>query len=149
LQKLSEPLKKCEIGALIVSPTRELATQISQVLQEFLDDLNLKQMLMIGGHSMAKDLKKFKCDGANVIVCTPGRLEDILTGGKGASAVADMGEGAEAVKKGLKALEVLILDEADRMLSQGFERSLNAILACLPKQRRTGLFSATQTRVRV
>jgi hypothetical protein len=59
---LSEPLKKQQIGGLIISPTRELATQISEVLDNFLDNesVQISQMLMIGGRNLAKDLKKVK-----------------------------------------------------------------------------------------
>ena len=71
-------------------------------------------------------------NGGNILVSTPGRLNDLLQR-KDCSLSANV-----------KAMEVLILDEADRLLSMGFETALNQIFAFLPKQRRTGLFSATQ-----
>lgn len=82
-----------------------------------------------------EDVEKFKEHGGNIIVATPGRLEDLFR------RKADGLDLASCVKS----LDVLVLDEADRLLDMGFESSLNAILAFLPKQRRTGLFSATQT----
>ena len=77
----------------------------------------------------------FVANRGNIIVATPGRLEDLFR------RKADGLDLASCVKS----LDVLVLDEADRLLDMGFESSLNAILAFLPKQRRTGLFSATQT----
>lgn len=77
LSKLSTPLKKHEIGTLIISPTRELASQISEVLAEFLkdSDLVLKQHLFIGGNKVDKDVNSFEEKGGNIIIGTPGRLE--------------------------------------------------------------------------
>lgn len=68
-----------EVGAIIVSPTRELATQISEILEEFLKEIpSLKQVLLVGGVTLKKDAEKIN-KGANIIVATPGRLEDILS----------------------------------------------------------------------
>lgn len=135
-------LGKHEVGALIVSPTRELARQISKVLEEFLQDTDstLTQILLIGGSKSAADNKKFADHGGNIVIGTPGRLDDMLVGKSAGSAV-----GGSALAVGIKSLEMLVLDEADRLLSLGFEKALNTILAFCPKQRRTGLFSATQT----
>ena len=79
LSRLSTPLKKHEIGTLIISPTRELAAQISEVLGEFLtdSDLGLKQQLFIGGNKVDKDVNSFEEQGGNIIIATPGRLEVI------------------------------------------------------------------------
>ena len=142
LYKLQTPLKKHEIGALIISPTRELAGQISEVLEEFLQDseAGLSKILLIGGNKVEKDVLKFDEDGGNIIIGTPGRLEDLLMG-KTVGAT----QGQNKMVMALKSLEILILDEADRLLSLGFENALNTILTFCPKQRRTGLFSATQT----
>lgn len=71
----------------------------------------------------------------NVIVATPGRL----------AAMFSMNQDGFNLASSVKSLEVLVLDEADRLLDMGFEASINTILSYLPKQRRTGLFSATQT----
>ena len=142
LYKMPTPLKKHEIGALIISPTRELASQISEVLEEFLkdSDVGLSSILFIGGNKVEKDVLKFDEGGGNIIIGTPGRLEDLLMG-KTVGAT----QGQNKFVMALKALEILILDEADRLLSLGFENAINTILSFCPKQRRTGLFSATQT----
>jgi len=142
LYRLPTKLGPHEIGALIVSPTRELASQISEVLDEFLKDSphELSQRLFVGGNKVGSDSQVYCENGGNIIVGTPGRLEDLLIG-KSAGAVF----GERKVSKGLKSLEILVLDEADRLLSLGFENSVNTILQFCPKQRRTGLFSATQT----
>lgn len=136
LQRREEKLKKLQVGALIITPTRELALQISEVVELFLQRYpQLRQILLIGGNNPIDDVEKFKSQGANIIVATPGRLEDMFR------RKADGLDLASCVKT----LEVLVLDEADRLLGMGFEASLNTILGYLPKQRRTGLFSATQT----
>lgn len=131
------PLKKHEVAGIIISPTQELAIQISEVLSVFLKHISqFKQMLFIGGGEPIQDaVKKFLDNGANIIVATPGRLSDVMTR-----------KDEIAFGSYVKSLEVLILDEADRLLELGFEKSLNTILSYLPKQRRTGLFSATQTK---
>ncbi|XP_076140258.1 ATP-dependent RNA helicase DDX55 [Alosa pseudoharengus] len=136
LQKREEKLKKLQIGALIITPTRELALQISEVVGRFLQRYpQFRQILLVGGSNPIDDVEKFKSQGANIIVATPGRLEDMFR------RKADGLDLASCVKT----LDVLVLDEADRLLGMGFEASLNTILGYLPKQRRTGLFSATQT----
>ncbi|CAB0000671.1 unnamed protein product [Nesidiocoris tenuis] len=136
MARRSEPWKHFEIGGIVISPTRELARQTSDVLKEFLDNMDtpVKQVLMIGGTKVAEDIELLKKEGANIIIATPGRLEDLLTRGDVLLHVA------------VKSLEMLVLDEADRLLELGFEKSLNTILEFFPKQRRTSLFSATQTR---
>ncbi|CAF0834877.1 unnamed protein product [Brachionus calyciflorus] len=131
----NDKLKKHDIGALIISPTRELAQQIFDVVNQFLTDLGLfSSILFVGGNSISDDLKNFESNGANIIVATVGRLEDLLTR-----------QNSALLKKNLKSLEVLIMDEADRLLDMGFKESLESIFKYLPKQRKTGLFSATQT----
>ncbi|XP_074641079.1 ATP-dependent RNA helicase DDX55-like isoform X2 [Tubulanus polymorphus] len=92
-------------------------------------------MLLIGGNSPQDDIDDFIRDGAHIITATPGKLEDVF---KKKQAGFDLAAS-------IKSLEVLVLDEADRLLDMGFKASLNTILSYLPKQRRTGLFSATQT----
>lgn len=135
LQRREQPLKKREVGAIIVTPTRELATQIDGVLEHFTSQVpGLTQLSMIGGSNPLFDLQKLQ-DGANIIIATPGRLEDLLERKTTGVSLPAM----------VKTLEVLVLDEADRLLDMGFATSINTILGYLPKQRRTGLFSATQT----
>ncbi|KAI9217560.1 P-loop containing nucleoside triphosphate hydrolase protein [Blastocladiella britannica] len=158
------PPKKNHVGAVIVSPTRELALQIYQVLRIFLphsptnlvgegDDSDdddetaaekptspLTHALFVGGsqNSLEDDLAYFRKHGAHIIVGTPGRLEEFMKRGIGR---AQSSAGGTLVN--IKECEALVLDEADRLLDLGFSRSLQAICAFLPKQRRTGLFSAT------
>lgn len=132
-----EVVKQHDVGAIVISPTRELATQIHDVFKKFIEKLNqfkFKSMLLIGGSNPFKDIHLYTKNGANIIVSTPGRLYDLL-------------EKSEYFSVRVrKCLEVFVLDEADQLLSLGFENTLNDILAYLPKLRRTSLFSATQTR---
>ena len=137
---------KYDIGTIIISPTRELATQISEVVAQFLKNLpQITHQLCIGGpgRTVQLDMQNFIERGGHIIVATPGRLEDILIG----KSVNQ--EHRLTFLSGLKKLEVLVLDEADRLLSLGFYNAINTIINFLPKQRRTGLFSATQTKVRI
>ena len=119
-------LNPTSVAAIIIAPTRELATQIHTVFKSVLDLIptTLSLDLIIGGAQVAEKLAN-----SNIIVATPGRLEHLL-------------------KNNLiptRDLEFLILDEADRLLDLGFESTLNTIFSRLPKQRRTGLFSATMS----
>ncbi|XP_072047429.1 ATP-dependent RNA helicase DDX55-like [Amphiura filiformis] len=136
LLRRETPLKKKEVGAIIVTPTRELAAQINEVIASFLEDLpQFQQLLLIGGVNPIADVKRLQGNGANIIVATPGRLEGVFQKKEPGVNLAAM----------VRSLEMLVLDEADRLLDMGFEASINTILGYLPKQRRTGLFSATQT----
>ncbi|XP_011307517.1 probable ATP-dependent RNA helicase DDX55 homolog [Fopius arisanus] len=134
LQRREDQWKKIEIGGIVISPTRELATQISEILEKFLVKTTLKQVLLVGGTTLKEDIASLK-KGVNIIVATPGRLDDVLTNCKDVNLVASV-----------KSLELLVLDEADRLLDLGFSTTLNSIFSYLPRQRRTGLFSATQTK---
>uniref|UniRef100_A0A665U8U8 ATP-dependent RNA helicase n=1 Tax=Echeneis naucrates TaxID=173247 RepID=A0A665U8U8_ECHNA len=136
LLRREEKLKKMQVGALVITPTRELALQISEVMQQFIQKFpQFTQILLIGGTNPIEDVEKFKERGANIVIATPGRLEDMFR---------RKSDGLDLASS-VKSLDVLVLDEADRLLDMGFEASLNTILGYLPKQRRTGLFSATQT----
>lgn len=131
LRKLDEPLKLHQVGAVVVSPTRELARQIHSVMAPFVESLpGASCLLLVGGTDPATDVALFRERGGHVLVGTPGRLDDVM------KRCGDMDA---------RRLEVLVLDEADRLLDMGFKQQLDAIMARLPKQRRTGLFSATQT----
>eukprot|EP00232_Nephroselmis_pyriformis_P015035 CAMPEP_0182880448 /NCGR_PEP_ID=MMETSP0034_2-20130328/16572_1 /TAXON_ID=156128 /ORGANISM="Nephroselmis pyriformis, Strain CCMP717" /LENGTH=204 /DNA_ID=CAMNT_0025013431 /DNA_START=94 /DNA_END=705 /DNA_ORIENTATION=- len=131
LRRMEEPLKRYQVGAVIVSPTRELAQQIFAVAAPFVATLkDTSAQLLVGGSDPSADVARIKDSGAHVMIGTPGRLDDIM---KRCSFLDT------------KALEIFVLDEADRLLDMGFKRQLDAIMARLPKQRRTGLFSATQT----
>lgn len=135
-------LRRNEIGALVISPTRELATQIHSVFTSFLSAQPLEEthqalplpLLLVSSteSSPAQDVNRFLESGSDIVIGTPGRIEEFLLG-KGKSHVI------------VKELEVLVLDEADRLLDLGFQATLTKILTHLPKQRRTGLFSATMT----
>lgn len=134
----SDPWKKNEVGAIVISPTRELATQTSGVLKSFLDHADLKhfkQQLIVGGNSVEEDVHRLKREGATILICTPGRLEDLFARRDDVNLAGRV-----------KSLELLVLDEADRLLDLGFQTAINTILSYLPRQRRTGLFSATQTK---
>lgn len=136
LLRREEKLKKSQVGAIVITPTRELAIQIDEVLSHFTKHFpQFSQILWIGGRNPGEDVERFKQHGGHIIVATPGRLEDMFR---------RKAEGLDLASC-VKSLDVLVLDEADRLLDMGFEASINTILEFLPKQRRTGLFSATQT----
>jgi len=129
--KSGAALKDNKILGIIISPTQELALQTDDVVKRFSTHISqIKTCVFVGGHSLPEeDEQKFKSDGGNIIIATPGRIEKCL----------------ERLAPYLKELEMLVLDEADMLLRLGFQKSLTTILTRLPKQRRTGLFSATQT----
>ncbi|XP_027335134.1 DEAD-box ATP-dependent RNA helicase 18 isoform X1 [Abrus precatorius] len=131
LRRSSSRPKPHQVLGIIISPTRELSSQIYHVAQPFISTLvNIKSMLLVGGVEVKADMKKIEEEGANILIGTPGRLYDIMNR-------MDVLE--------FKSLEILILDEADRLLDMGFQKQITAIISHLPKLRRTGLFSATQT----
>lgn len=75
------PWRKTEVGAIVISPTRELATQTSDVLDQFLKREGLDYMtqkLLVGGTSVEEDVKSIESLGAHILICTPGRLLDLL-----------------------------------------------------------------------
>uniref|UniRef100_A0A915PPN8 ATP-dependent RNA helicase n=1 Tax=Setaria digitata TaxID=48799 RepID=A0A915PPN8_9BILA len=125
--------QKNEVGAVVIVPTRELAKQVAAVCNPFADALNLDMCVVIGGKKGKRDPTATQCLNATVIIATPGRLKLLI------SSNSDF-------KKALKALEILIVDEADRYTDSTFKASMTEILESLPKQRRTGLFSATQAK---
>ena len=131
LARAETSFKKHQVGAVVVSPTRELARQIFDVAVPFLESVEgAPPMLLVGGTDVAADVREFHVNGALALIGTPGRLDDVM---------------ARSKSMDCKQTELLVLDEADRLLSMGFAKTLTAIIARLPKQRRTGLFSATQT----
>ncbi|XP_029851614.2 probable ATP-dependent RNA helicase DDX10 [Ixodes scapularis] len=117
------------LGALIITPVRELAYQIFEVLKKVGVHHDFSAGLVIGG----KDLKfeRKRMDSCNIVICTPGRLLQHM----------DENPLFDATQ-----LQILVLDEADRILDMGFQQSVNAILENLPVERQTLLFSATQTK---
>lgn len=112
--------------ALIVLPTRELALQVEEVFRKIGATFGLKTAVLIGGAPMGPQKQQIS-RRPHVIVATPGRLIDHL----------------EQKIVSLNEVKILVLDEADRMLDMGFEPQIKKILAVLPRQRQTMLFSAT------
>ena len=118
------------LGALIVTPTRELALQIFEVLRKIgFKHPSLSAGLIIGGGKEFQEEQE-RIPRMNILVATPGRLLQHL----------DQTPGFQTDN-----LKLLVLDEADKILELGFAKTINAILEALPKQRQTLLFSATQT----
>eukprot|EP00842_Homolaphlyctis_polyrhiza_P000191 jgi/Hompol1/1172/HPOL_003007-RA len=117
------------LGALIISPTRELAMQIFEVLRKVGRYHSFSAGLLIGGKDLKQEQERIT--RMNILVCTPGRL------------LQHMDQTPEFVCDNL---QILVLDEADRILDSGFEKTINAIVQNLPKTRQTLLFSATQTK---
>lgn len=151
------PLKSQQIGALILSPTRELAQQTYVVTKDLCSFCQQPEPLLLvgGGNSnsssnsggggggsnstsstsstarpVTMDIQTFQKLGSNIVIGTPGRVNDILS----RYAVIDCNE-----------LTCLVLDEADVLLNMGFTMTLQSIMSYLPKMRRTALFSATQS----
>ncbi|KAH9702663.1 DEAD-box ATP-dependent RNA helicase 18 [Citrus sinensis] len=131
LRRASSARKPHQIMGMIISPTRELSSQIYHVAQPFISTLpDVKSMLLVGGVVVKADVKKIEEEGANLLIGTPGRLYDIM-------------ERMDVLD--FRNLEILVLDEADRLLDMGFQKQISYVISRLPKLRRTGLFSATQT----
>ncbi len=114
------------VRALILTPTRELAAQIDESIKTYGKYLQLKSAVIFGGVGMNPQISQLR-RGVDILVATPGRLLDLV--GQG---VLDLGT-----------VQMLVLDEADRMLDMGFIHDIRKILVHLPKQRQTLLFSAT------
>ncbi|MDX1301358.1 ATP-dependent RNA helicase DbpA [Photobacterium sp.] len=125
LEKLN--VKRFRVQSLVLCPTRELADQVAKEIRKLARTIhNIKVLTLCGGMPFGPQIGSLE-HGAHIIVGTPGRIE-------------------EHVRKGtlnLDDLEMLILDEADRMLEMGFQDALDAIIDAAPKQRQTLLFSAT------
>lgn len=118
--------KANQARTLILTPTRELAAQIAESVETYGKYLPLKSTVVFGGVKINPQMLKLR-QGVDILVATPGRLLDLYN--------------QNAVN--FKQLEILVLDEADRMLDMGFLRDIKKILALLPKQRQNLLFSAT------
>jgi ATP-dependent RNA helicase RhlE len=115
-----------QVRALVLTPTRELAAQVGESIIKYAHHLPFRTLIAYGGVSIKPNLDAIKL-GVDILVATPGRLLDLLT------------QGALT----LSALEVLVLDEADRMLDMGFITDIRRIMKALPEERQTLLFSAT------
>jgi len=115
-----------KIKSLILAPTRELAVQVADNIRNYGVNLNFKIETIYGGSSINVQKSRLK-RGADIVVATPGRLLDLL----------------QQKIISFKNLEILVLDEADRMLDMGFIKDIEKIIKYLPKVRQTLLFSAT------
>jgi ATP-dependent RNA helicase RhlE len=115
--------------ALVLTPTRELAAQVAQSVRDYGQNLPLRAMQIFGGVGMGPQVEQLR-RGVDIVVATPGRLLD------------HAGQGSID----LSAVELLVLDEADRMLDMGFIHDIRRILRLLPNQRQNLLFSATYSR---
>ena len=114
------------VRALVLVPTRELAEQVHASFRAYGQQLPLRSYAIYGGVSINPQMMKLR-KGIDVVVATPGRLLDLYR--------------QNAIK--FAQLQILVLDEADRMLDLGFARELDAVFAALPRRRQTLLFSAT------
>ncbi|KAK0761040.1 hypothetical protein N5P37_005983 [Trichoderma harzianum] len=132
--KDQEPLKDTDgpIG-LIMTPTRELATQIHRDCKPFLKMMNLRAVCAYGGAPIRDQIAELK-RGAEIIVCTPGRMIDLLAANQGRVT-------------NLRRVTYVVLDEADRMFDMGFEPQVMKIFANMRPDRQTILFSATMPRL--
>lgn len=128
LQLLSKglPAKPNHIRTLILTPTRELAIQVHESVSVYGKNLPLKSSVVYGGVKINPQMMKLR-KGVDILVATPGRLLDLY--------------GQNAIK--FDHVEILVLDEADRMLDMGFIRDIKKIIALLPKKRQNLMFSAT------
>jgi ATP-dependent RNA helicase RhlE len=127
LQRLSETKQsKKTIRGLILTPTRELAIQVSENLTQYGKNLNLSSTLIYGGVSQVNQVRQVR-NGVDIIVATPGRLLDLIN--------------QNVVR--LNDLNMLVLDEADRMLDMGFIRDIRKIIALIPSRCQKVLLSAT------
>ena len=124
------PLRGGMVGSLILSPTRELCLQIADDLEGFSKYLPEVRILAVyGGANIEPQIRALK-HGVDIIVATPGRLMDLMKRG-----VADLSQ-----------IQYVVLDEADEMLSMGFQEDLDSILEGIPTEHRTLLFSATMSK---
>ena len=128
LQRLSEgtPAARGQVRSLVLCPTRELAAQVEESVQQYGKNLKMTSAVIFGGVGMNPQIQRLQ-KGVDVLVATPGRLLDLH------------GQGA----LDLSQVEILVLDEADRMLDMGFIHDVKKVLALLPAQKQSLLFSAT------
>jgi len=128
VEKLSQglPAKSNQARSLVLVPTRELASQVADYAKIYSHNLGLRTTVVFGGVKINPQMMKLR-KGVDILVATPGRLLDLYH--------------QNAVK--FEQLEVLVLDEADRMLDMGFINDISKILAFLPQKRQNLMFSAT------
>jgi ATP-dependent RNA helicase RhlE len=126
LQQQRSPGQRGRVRALVLTPTRELAAQVGESVRDYGRYLPFSALTVFGGVSINPQKTRLR-KGVDIVVATPGRLLDHL----------------QQRTVDLSGVEVLVLDEADRMLDMGFIRDMRKIFAVLPKSRQTLLFSAT------
>lgn len=126
LQKMHENPRKNGVRALVLAPTRELAIQISESINDYNQFTKLSHATIFGGVSQVNQVKAIR-NGVEILVATPGRLLDLMNQG--------------IIK--LDKLEFFVLDEADRMLDMGFIHDIKKIIARIPVKRQSLFFSAT------
>lgn len=125
-KKDAKKLKSNHIRVLVLTPTRELAAQVAKSIDTYSKYLSIESDVVFGGVKINPQMMRLR-QGVDVLVATPGRLLDLYQ--------------QNAIK--FNQIEMLVLDEADRMLDMGFIRDIKKILAVLPKQRQNLMFSAT------
>lgn len=111
---LANPVRKGQIGALIISPTRELAAQIATATEPCIANLNMKVQIATGGTNQNSEAKRLMGGQCQILVATPGRLLDHLQNG--------------GLRECMQDLKTLVLDEADRLLDSGFKRDIEAVI---------------------
>ena len=126
LQHLMKEEKRGKIRAAIISPTRELADQTCQAIDKLARKTGLKSIAVYGGVNISQQIQRLHCKPEILVAC-PGRLLDHIWKG-----TIDLSH-----------VEILVIDEADRMLDMGFLPDIKNLLRCMPEQRQTLLFSAT------
>ena len=132
LENIAEPKKpkqgeeRYRVDALILTSTRELALQIHNSIENYAQAFTHKSVALYGGVKMGGQINQIRA-GANIIVATPGRLLDHISNGT----------------VSLSQVQMVIIDEADKLLEMGFRDELRQIIGKLPKRRQSGMFSAT------
>lgn len=121
-----QKIKSKGIRSLVLTPTRELAVQISENFKTYGEHLNIKHLAIFGGVPQSKQVKALNA-GIDILIATPGRLLDLISQGY----------------INLAQIEILVLDEADRMLDMGFVNDVKKILTKVPAKKQTLFFSAT------
>jgi len=133
VRKRYSKARASDIRAIIISPTRELAEQIAVEAEKLCYNTDLRVQVAVGGNSKRMMLSKTQREGCHLLVATPGRLKDLLSD--------------EYSRVRAPNLTTLVLDEADRLLDDGFSREIEDIQQLLPRRqevdRQTLLFSAT------
>ena len=128
LQNLSQgqQMRKRPIRALVLTPTRELAAQVHNNVKAYSEFLNIRSAVIFGGVNQRPQVATIR-NGVDILIATPGRLIDLQN------------QGLLSLSK----IEILVLDEADRMLDMGFKRDIDKIMSLMPSRRQNLLFSAT------